>query len=130
VIGFRRTLAAATLAAALIGCAGGKPLAPVTGTVNFQKAPLKEGEITFFPEGGRPSYGKIVDGKITEVRSDEGPGVPPGMSKVAISSVEGAGDMYAKTKSRIPEKYADPAKSNLTAEVKAGANDLTFDLTK
>ena len=129
-IEFQRLLTAVILTMALVGCSGNTSLAPVTGTVTYLKQPLAEGEITFLPEGGRPSYGKITDGKITDVTNEDGPGVMVGKCKVTISSIEGGNDMYAKKKSRIPERYSDPTKSNLTATVPARGTEVNFDLTK
>ncbi len=115
----------------LTGCGGGGPtLAPVTGTVTYKGKPLPEGALMFLVAEGRPASAKIVDGQITEVTTlRAGDGAPVGNHKVTITSVEGGKDMYAKTKSRIPEKYAAAEKSGLTADIKSGGpNELKFDL--
>lgn len=119
-------LLAAALPAAGCGSAG---LVPVSGTVNYKGAPLKTGTIAFVPEKGRPSYGKIVDGKIVDVTTFQAnDGVPPGAYKVQIESRANAGDMYAKQHSLIPQHYADPERSKLNADVKRGMPPLAFEL--
>jgi len=116
---------------AVAGCSGGgASVAPVKGTVTYMKELLKEGEITFIPAKGQAAHGKIVDGQITDVKTGDANGVTIGKCEVTISSIEGGKDMYAKVKSRIPEKYSDPAKGKLTTEIKSGENIVTFDLVK
>jgi len=125
----RYRIAGAGLAAALLAGCGGSGFAPVAGTVTYNNEPLREGSIEFHPEKGRPAYGKIRDGKIVEVTTDTiGDGARVGPVRVTIQAVTGSGDMYAKHKSLVPDKYGDPAKSGLTADIKSKANDLKFDL--
>jgi hypothetical protein len=113
----------------LTGCSDKPKLAQVTGTVTYKGQPLKEGTITFIPSDGRSATGKIVDGKIKDVSCfDINDGVPLGNHKVLISSAPQSDDMYAAPKSLIPEKYGSLDKSDLTAEIKAGENTLTFEL--
>jgi hypothetical protein len=117
----------------LLGCGGRSlPTAKVSGKVSYKGMPLSAGTITFLPDSGRPGYGKIVNGEIKDVSTmSENDGAPLGPNTVTIQSVEESGkqDMYAVPKSLIPERYADPAKSGLTADIKAGGpNEFTFDL--
>jgi hypothetical protein len=115
--------------ASLAGCSKGPALATVTGTVTYKGQPLKEGTITFIPADGRSATGKIVAGKITEVSCyDINDGVPVGKHKVLIHSAQEGADMYAPSKSLIPEKYGSLDKSELTADIKPGENTVTFDL--
>src|SRR3954470_999467 len=67
----------ALLAAA--GCSGSE--SSVSGTVNMDGQPLKEGDIIFEPADGQgsPAAGKIVDGKYTIK-------IAPGMKKVRINA--------------------------------------------
>jgi hypothetical protein len=119
-------LAAPALLLFVVGC--GARYAEVKGTVNYDGKPLKEGDIAFMPEKGRPSYGKIADGQIVEVTTTQkGDGLPPGSYKVQITSLTDAEDIY-KGKSILPDHYGNPEKSGLTAEIKAGANTLAYDL--
>ncbi len=122
---------ALALLVCLTGCGEeAPPTGEVTGMVTYQGKPLSEGTITFIPQGGRPGYGKIVDGVITEVSTHEpNDGAPLGPNQVTIQAMANANDMYAPAKSLIPEHYASPDKSGLTANIQADeTNDLKFDL--
>lgn len=110
------------------GC--GDSLAQVTGTVEFDGKPLKQGQIGFIPEKGRPSYGTIVDGKIVEVTTKtKGDGLPPGDYKVQITAVENPDDIY-KSKSLLPARYGNPGTSGFQASIKAGTNTVEFKMKK
>ena len=115
----------------LPGCGGGGPtVAPVSGTVQYNGKPLAQGEISFHPTNGqRPAYGKIKDGEIVEVKTADQEGVIVGPCQVKVTSVEPAADMYTPSRSLIPQRYADPKKSGLTADIKTGqTNEVKFDL--
>ena len=119
--------------ALLLGCGGGGPeTAPVAGTVHYAGNPLAQGEISFHPnDGQRPAYGKIEDGNIVDVRTADEEGVIVGNCQVAVKSIEEAPDMYTPSKSLIPQLYADPKKSGLTAEIKAGrTNQVELELNE
>jgi len=119
--------------ALILGCGGGGPeTAPVAGTVNYGGKPLAKGEISFHPnDGQRPAYGKITDGKIVDVKTADQDGVIVGNCQVAVKSIEEAPDMYTASKSLIPQLYADPKKSGLTAEIKAGqTNQVELELNE
>jgi hypothetical protein len=115
---------------AILGCASGDKPAPVTGSVKYKGKPLEQGTILFYPEVGRPASGQIVAGEIVDVTTyNIDDGVLPGKCRVAIQAVENAGDMYKKQRSLIPDNYATPEKSGLTAEVSGGSDSpLVFEL--
>ena len=119
------------LALVLPGCGGGGlTLAPVSGTVTYNDKPLAKGRICFQPASGRPAYGDVVDGKIVDVKTADEAGVTVGACQVGITSVQEAADMYTASKSLIPQRYADPKKSGLTAEIKKGqTTEVEFKLT-
>jgi len=123
-------LLAGLLLAAGCGRSGGPTLAPVSGTVTYNGQPLEQGTIIFHPPKGRPSHGKIENGKITEVTTlDPGDGAVVGPNQVAIQSVERSTDINTPSKLLIPQRYGNPKESGLTAEVKEGqANEFTFEL--
>lgn len=127
-----RALGVLAMGVALLGagCGGGDRPVPVKGTVTYRGKPLEQGDILFYPEGGRPASGKIVAGQITDVTTFvHNDGVLPGKCRVAVQAVENANDMYKKHRSLIPDTYATPEKSGLTAEVtRASENTLVFDL--
>jgi hypothetical protein len=134
----------------LAGCGGPKqgqmPTAQVTGQITYRGAPLGRGEVKFIPvqtsdkavrvaygtldEQGRyrlGTYGQgdgaiLGDYQVTLEARDEMPG-GVGKRKTAHGFVPAQ-----QPKSLIPERYADPAKSALTAHVAAGSNTLNFDL--
>jgi len=123
----------------------GKPLEK--GTITFMPPS---------PEA-RGASGEIVDGEYSLMTHTPGDGAFPGTYKVVVVSREEADPqkvqaaqqklaakaglsgvqspdpaMISKVrqtaKSRIPEKYAAPTTSNLTAEVKAQSNTIPFTL--
>jgi len=118
------------LALVLPGCGGGGPtLAPVSGTVTYNDKPLAKGRICFQPASGRPAYGDVVDGKIVDVKTADEAGVTVGACQVGITSVQEAADMYTPSKSLIPQRYADPKKSELKADIQKGqTTEVKFEL--
>jgi len=130
------TCLACGLALVLLAGCSSKP--SISGKVNFDNTPVDEGSITFLPEGGQRAEGarataEIKDGKY-EIPSEKGP--PPGKYRVEIfwkkktgkqiQNPTDPGTMIDESKQVIPEKYN--VKSELTAEVKSGANTFDFDL--
>lgn len=123
------------------GCSGPSQLetAPVKGTVTYKGKPLTFGNVSFRPAAGSPSTGRIqADGTFTLSTYDEGDGAIIGLNQVSISATERdagkEGEVDPNTeltvsKSLIPEKYTSFATSELTAEVKGGAdNEFNFEL--
>ena len=51
-----------------------------------------------------------------------------GLRTENVQAVTNADDMYAKHKALVPERYGNPEKSDLTAEIKPGKNELKFQL--
>jgi hypothetical protein len=86
-------------------------LGMVKGAVTLNGVPLKEGKLSLHTPGAKPIELPIKDGKYA------GDKVPTGAKTVTI---EGAG---------VPAKYGSPETTSLTVEIKAGANELVFDLT-
>jgi hypothetical protein len=127
------------------GCSKGPRLGSVRGTVTFNDQPLAKGTIVFETAGARPATGRIENGQIADITTfDTGDGVPVGSHKVAIfASADAAsavvddpgkggptpGPNYMSGKSLIPERYNDPEKSGLVAEIKSGDNSVEFKLS-
>lgn len=124
----------------LTGCGGGDPsIVPAGGVVNFQGKPIGKINVMLMPRSGN---GKIAEGttdesgKFTLQTMQPGDGAMVGEYQVGFKFVpdevpvmpgfEGA----KKVVSPIPEKYADPAKSGITAKVESdkSKNNFTFDL--
>lgn len=149
----RIQLAALYLAAPILflsGCGGEKPpeTASVTGTVTYNNKPVEGANVSFLVEGAPIAVGTTdAEGKYSI------PNVPVGSAKVSVSKYANQPSPAAPSgqltpedmikmsnpqkkptppKSEIPEKYADPATSQLTAEVSKDetANNFDFELKK
>lgn len=134
----------------LVGCAksqgdANRPkVVPASGTVTYQGKTVEGAEVTF-----NNSKAKLTgtaktgaDGKFKLSTFDIGDGVAPGRHAVGIRRVDvidktppgvdvSAGGQAIPPEIRwlIPQKYADPATSGLTAEVsESGPNEFRFDL--
>ena len=132
----RPALLAVLLAvAALSGCNKGSG-SSIQGSVTYEGAPLKRGQITFTPADGR---GKTCGASIAEGKykvSD----VPPGKKMVGISSVKEihfhrtTGDAAKDTNGPPPETASDLPEdaqgNNQVVEITAGAQELNFDLKR
>lgn len=116
--------------AVLSGCGGEDPKRPalgkVTGSVEYKGQPVKEGQITFYPENGRSATGKVNDGKIQEITTfDPGDGAPVGKLKVTVVAFDkSTADTYNPGKNLLPTKYAALQSTPLSVEIKPGANDV------
>jgi len=120
--------------------------ATVTGRVTFKGEPLSLGEIKFLPDGAtgegvRVAYSTLDEnGRYSLTTYGNGDGAILGSHRVTIVSREevtpGMGKRMTpqgmapaqQPKSFIPERYAKPETSGLTAEVKSGSNEINFDL--
>jgi len=129
----------------------------VSGTVTYLGKPVESGSISFHPSDkkGHSAGGTVTDGKfyISTVANEDG--AVPGHYKVTIASQkqslrEGADPklklMYEKaratggvpippqvkkqlkTEHLVPEKYARPETTDLTADVKEQSNWFPFEL--
>lgn len=123
------------------GCSGPSQLetAPVKGTVTYKGKPLKFGNVSFRPEAGSPSTGRIQeDGTFTLSTYGDGDGAIVGTNQVSITATERDAGQEKEvdpnteltvSKSLIPSKYTSFSTSELTAEVKAGdVNEFNFEL--
>lgn len=110
----------------LAGCGGpaGPELGKVTGVVTLNGVAVDQLDIAFEPKEGRPSTGVTgLDGSYTLHYSPEEEGAIVGDHKVRIT--------YANAAEReidipIPPRFND--ESTLTAAVKAGENNIDFNL--
>ena len=112
----------------LVGCGGGgdmPDLGTVTGVVTLDGQPLSGAQVTFSPESGRPSTAETGgDGSYTLQFTVDEPGAVVGTHTVRINTaVDGRDD--PKTE-QVPAKYN--SKTELTAKVESGKNELDFDL--
>lgn len=128
----------------IVGCGGGP--ANINGKVSYKGVPVTGGAITLTFDDGKQTIGSI-DGtgkytiqsvttgkaKVTvNTESVKASGLPkmPGMQKDASgAALPVAAGADATSYMKIPSKYADPQKSDLTYDVKSGAHTKDFDLT-
>lgn len=134
---------------------------PVTGTVTYNGQPLEGASVVFVPKdvtagktasattdaqgkfelttfvaGTTQAKGAMPgDYKVTVGKSEAGPAMTmPEYGKATAPSAPSVGAKEGGAtppKSAIPERYADPDKSQLTATVKPSANEpFTFALTE
>ncbi len=126
----------------LSSCSGSAALNPVKGKVLLKGQPIKGAVVTFHPKGGnevtaqRPAGVTGDDGTfaLTTGTKDgapagdytvtvlwlKAPEAPKGGKKIVINTEAADADSEDLLKGR----YADRARSALTAEVKSGANEL------
>ncbi|MEK6257574.1 MAG: hypothetical protein AABP62_03050 [Planctomycetota bacterium] len=154
---FRATLCivVSSLGFGIVGCGGdsGPKLAGVTGTVTYGGKPLAGATVTMQTEGvkGQASLGSTDSSGKFKMTTGGRAGVPVGKARVGISKAADTTGGAAKTdmkpedmmklqkaaggttkkqeppKPAIPEKYADPTKSGLTADVGANESKNVFE---
>lgn len=132
----RAVLVNAMILGLCLGCGrnSGPELGTVSGTVTLDGKPLPRVNITFVPEAekGSPSYGGTdADGKYNLLFTQDRAGAMLGKHRVEIQTREPETDDSGKPIGpaetvQLPKKYLQPGA--LTAEVKAGANEINFDL--
>jgi len=123
-----------------------RPTHKVTVIVTQKGKPVDGATVTFINQEGEPAiaYGKTdAEGKAKMKTYVEGDGAVAGRHKVLIEKSESIGGAPtvdqnskeydpnappAQIKYLLPQKYSNPATSGLTAEVKEGQKELTFDL--
>jgi hypothetical protein len=130
------------------GCSGGPVLAPVGGLVTVAGKPVTNGTIMFLPPDGKGAVGSIgPDGRYTLTTFHPGDGALVGDHQVTIRATRvDSGSMAPAsleeelrgTKGKVlvpgkvhwlvPERYSQPATSDLKATVKTGAQTIDFDL--
>jgi hypothetical protein len=114
-----------------------KPTYPVRGTVHLEGVPCVGAWVAFYTkptEGKKPAFvaDAVVeaDGSFSLSSYTAFDGGPVGDYLVAIRSTRPYdGDSFPKAQP-LPERYADPEKSGLTAAVKAKANEFKFELKR
>ena len=118
-----------------------KPTHPVRGKVTLEGAPAANAQIIFWSPDLKDKTGakatRVTDAFVeadgsystsTYVAND---GLPEGEYRVTVTMREPFFDPSGKLgKNTFPEKYASHATSGLTAKVKSGANEISFDLAK
>lgn len=125
-----RTIVTILLALTVLGCGGsdGPELGQVEGTIKLDGEPLKNANVIFQPEKGRPSTGTTdEDGHYELQYTQDKQGAVVGKHTVKITTFREAdpdaedASKKAGAPERIPAKYN--VNSELTADVAAGSND-------
>ncbi len=129
---------------AVAGCGKHRPeMGQVAGRVTLDGTPVDRAVVMFLPQaGGRPAVGTTdADGeyRLTTLAADDGARI--GHCAVTISKRETTGVTAdpqglsgpvgregIRTQSFLPERFASPKDSGLTAEVKPGENRCNFEL--
>ena len=124
-------LAALLMAALpLAGCGkSNMTVAPVSGLVTLDGAPLKSASVTFQPkDGGRPSFGVTNDqGRYILEYSVSELGAKVGPCTVRITTENRGDDSGAKpTKELVPKRYKT---APIEVEVKSKSNTIDIPLT-
>lgn len=130
---------AALLLLTAAGCDKGPPVAPVSGKVLYNGAPLPFGSVMFQPSAGQPAGGAIEpDGSFRLSTFREYDGALIGTHQVRISCYTSQSPSQKNKKSAgeasvgqllIPANYTFADQSGLTATVPAeGATDIVFEL--
>lgn len=128
-----RKIVAIVASLVIAGCSGrtDRPeLGEVSGKVTLDGQPAAGVLVLFHPEKGRGSSGVTdKEGNYKLNYLHDTPGAKIGVHKVAIATPqEDESDPEArKIPERIPKQYN--ASTTLTADVKAGANEINFPLT-
>jgi len=116
------------------GCYGASDapkLAKAKGVVTFQRKPMANVGVTFFPTGSGPmSIGKTnAQGEFVMMTTLPGDGACVGTHKVTIGAAEEGSSEFGSAAASIPKKYSLPDTSGLSVEVKDGvANDFKLEL--
>jgi hypothetical protein len=131
---------AIVIIAIVAGCGkAGPKLAPVSGTITLDGAPLTDAVVSFVSASGYVSSAPLDANGHFKLTTQYGPGLPLGDYLVSVLPQNPAGNgatMEAAMKSnrpsprsRIPERYQYPNRSGLNATVQDGPAEFTFRLT-
>jgi hypothetical protein len=123
------------VAVVVAGCSRGPAVGTVNGEVNFDGQPVADGHIAFMPVDGNAATGgaPIIDGKFKAEK------VPATKMKVQIHGNKKTGrkiKAYETPDSPVSDEIVEllPPKyhfqSELTLDVKPGAQDVKYDLKK
>lgn len=131
-----RLVAWLPLAVLATSCGSGPKLYPVKGRVFYQDQPAEGAAVVFHPKGGEAGAAKAsgtvgADGSFTLSTHPHGEGAPPGEYVVLVSWYPPDARTAENARNKLPDRYADPTRSPLTATVGAGPTELEpFRLTR
>ena len=115
------------------GCSESRPTCyPVHGQVTQNKKQLAEAIVVLHPQGRSPTAQKPLahtdaDGRFQVTTFAPGDGAPPGSYAVTIElrAPRQAGEEIIRDgRNLLPARYANPATSDFTVDVKEGENEI------
>lgn len=118
----------------VVSCSHGPPTGDVHGKVTFKGQPVKEGRVTFL----NPKEGGAAEALIGKEGTYGVPGVVVGEYVIEITPLVQIVDTdpgksppapMEKPAPDIPMKYRQQGKTPLRATVKAGKNEINFEMT-
>ena len=123
------------LTISIIGCGSEMKVAPVSGTVTLDGAPLDRASVMFLPEpDGRPSFGVTdEEGRYTLGYSMHKMGAEVGQCRVQISTrvqAEDSEDVGKLAPERVPQRYlGEEPKEPIVVTVEPKDNTIDIALT-
>jgi len=139
-------LAASIVALLACGCGDSGPqMAPVSGVVTVDGAPVANAAVMFVPEaGGRPATGLTdAEGKFSLETMEPGDGALVGKHKVTVTGVKTTGiqatedglsgavdPSQIREEWFVPQKYSKPDTSGLTQDVTDDMPPVELKLSK
>jgi hypothetical protein len=133
-------MALLALLCAAAGCSGRPRLGEVKGTVLLKGKPLANVWVEFIPDapaGPRSTGSTDAKGRYTLVCADGRPGALVGPHRVVLRDLDTLGDKFLgrraesveRKPSRLPDQYADVARTPLRKEVKAEPQTIDLDVS-
>jgi len=124
-----RFIIAAISVSLIAGCGNGRPTTvPISGKVRIDGVPLANAQIGFYPDGGRPAFGRTDDFgnyRLSCFQADDG--ALQGTHRVTVRAVQPLSPTELKW--LAPKRYADPNESALKVTVNRPSSDVNLELT-
>ncbi len=113
----------------LIGCSdGGVKLVPVSGQILIDGKPLPKARIQVLVKGSRPAMAESdAEGRFSLMTFKPGDGVATGTHQVLVAAVQNPKPGLQTL--HCPEKYMDPATSDLKLAVDKATDQAKLELT-
>jgi hypothetical protein len=120
-------LVAGLLTLLLTGCDGRPSVVPAAGQVLIDDRPVTAGFIRVIPADARAAWGNIgPDGRFRLTTFEKYDGCVRGTHKVTVSAFE---QSNSGTRWVAPQRYCDPATSDVTATINGPTDSLVIRLT-
>ena len=124
----RFAIGAACALLMLIGCGPASDMGYVTGVVTLDGEPVGNATIAFLPTVGRSSTGFTnADGEYELAQTRDRMGAAIGTHKVTVAQ-EALDVQEGVKRVKLPKKYGDKDKTDLTKTVEGGSNEINIKL--